>query len=230
MGERFPDTAVLLPSHNKPEHLARSISSILNQTYRSFVIYLLDDNTDWTSSICRAFEREFMDRIFLIESDKELPPRNDIRVRISQVFNFLMEEAIRNGHTYITLATDDDFWFCDFLDVMVSGLKSHHAVYCNQVWCFLDENGIVTRSERREFSKVFDSSNLPDCVLDGGAVAFRSECLAELEPPWYPEDPSAHNHPDGMFLNRLALRYGIYPVGRTLMAHQRTRSSYLQKS
>lgn len=55
----MPRVSVIMPSYNKEKYIARSITSILNQTYRDFELLIIDDaSTDGSVEIIRSFDDE----------------------------------------------------------------------------------------------------------------------------------------------------------------------------
>lgn len=53
----MPRVSVIMPSYNKEKYIAKSIKSILNQTYRDFELLIIDDvSTDSSVEIIRSFD------------------------------------------------------------------------------------------------------------------------------------------------------------------------------
>jgi glycosyltransferase involved in cell wall biosynthesis len=104
---KIPVFSVIIPLYNSEKHIKNTIQSVLNQTYDSWELIVVDDcSTDNSREIVREIERNDR-RIRLITSDKNFggpaKPRN-IGIKSSQ-------------GKYIAFLDSDDIWYSDKLDV-----------------------------------------------------------------------------------------------------------------
>ncbi|NBR37105.1 MAG: glycosyltransferase family 2 protein [Chitinophagales bacterium] len=109
----IPRVTVLMPVFNGERLLERSLTSILNQTFSSFEIIILDNlSTDSTPIIVRR----------LAEQDNRIRYVLDNQHRTShEAANYLMEMATRE---FCISASDDDIWEPHLLATLVSMLDA----------------------------------------------------------------------------------------------------------
>lgn len=109
--------AVLLPTYNSAQYLTESINSILNQTFKGFDLYILDDcSLDNTKIIVDGFND---DRIKYI--------KNDYNLGISETLNkglFLIKEQ----YQFIARMDADDWAFSDRFEKQLNYLKQNKDV------------------------------------------------------------------------------------------------------
>ena len=57
---------IILPNYNKAEYLKEAVDSVINQTYKKWILYIIDDcSTDQSSEILNKYEKN--DKINLIK-------------------------------------------------------------------------------------------------------------------------------------------------------------------
>jgi len=125
----MPIVSVVMPVYNVEKYVAKSISSVLNQTFSNFeLIIVVDGSTDSSESICRTF--------------------SDPRIRIIMQKNRGLAGARNTGirestGQYIAFIDSDDLWHCDKLAEHVKHLQFTHSVgvsYCLSE--LIDDNDI----------------------------------------------------------------------------------------
>ena len=126
-----PLVSIVLPTYNGSRHIAQSIESCLNQTYRELEIIVVDDaSTDDTPAIVDGFLRK------------------DGRVRcIRHPVNRKLPAALNSGFAHCrgklqTWTSDDNFYTPDAIAAMAEALNSNAGVdivYANQT--IVDEAG-----------------------------------------------------------------------------------------
>ena len=63
---------ILLATYNGEKYLNEQLESILNQTYKNFVVLISDDaSQDNTANIIRKYMEEFPDKIYYLGNDKK---------------------------------------------------------------------------------------------------------------------------------------------------------------
>lgn len=129
------------------EILAKSINSILNQTYRDFELIICDDGSsnecfEWAREICKDDNRV----IFV---------KNDENMGLSHALNKCLKEA--NGE-YIARMDDDDCAHLDRFEKQVEFLDSHPEIglVSSSVNLFDDERGIWGKIRYPEYIKAKD--------------------------------------------------------------------------
>lgn len=108
--------SVVVPVYNVESYLARCVDSILNQTYKSLEIILIDDGaTDKSREICDAYGETYPDKV------KAIHQKN---TGLSGARN----AGLSNAHgKYITFIDSDDWIEPDMIETMYRNLKSKHA-------------------------------------------------------------------------------------------------------
>lgn len=104
---------VWLTSYNHEPFIKESIESILRQTYKDFILYIVDDCSDDNSwNIIQSY-KEKDNRIVTIRHDE-----NKGSSQINLFFNDLPGE-------YVAIAHSDDVWELDKLEKQMAYLESH---------------------------------------------------------------------------------------------------------
>jgi glycosyltransferase involved in cell wall biosynthesis len=121
--------AILLCTYNGETYLKEQIDSIINQTYKNWVIYVSDDgSTDGTFGILEEYRRQLgEDRLFITQG-----PRKGF------AWNFI--SSLQNNGidcAYFAFCDQDDIWFDDKLERGVQYLaalsgENEPAVYCGR--------------------------------------------------------------------------------------------------
>ncbi len=107
--------SVIVPVYRVELYLDRCIQSVLRQTYTKFELLLIDDGSpDNCGTICDDYAKR------------------DIRIRVIHQENMGLSEARNNGlkiakGDYITFLDSDDFWHCDYLNVMMKAIQKYDA-------------------------------------------------------------------------------------------------------
>lgn len=113
--EIFPYVDVILPVYNASETIKESIESVLGQSYRNFILYIIDDgSTDGTEDICKKYLSDSRVRYF--KKDHE---------GISKALNF---GIIQGSSDYIARQDADDIWLEDHLKVMISFMLEYPEI------------------------------------------------------------------------------------------------------
>ncbi len=122
--------SVMMPAYNAERYIRKAIKSLLNQTYYSWELILVNDgSTDQTQDIIDEFTDPRI-RVFYQENSGEASARNHALSKIRGEFLAFLDA--------------DDFYHPSFLALMVSYLNQHthkDAVYCDGF--YVDSNDIV---------------------------------------------------------------------------------------
>ena len=148
--------SVIIPTYKRSSCLIRAINSVLNQTYKSIEIIVVDDNDE--DSIYRKENEQklkkyvAMKKIIYIKHKKNL---NGANARNTGINN--------SKGTYITFLDDDDYFLPTRIERLVSLLKSNKSydgAYSSVI--FEDRNGIITNLFHANYNE-----NLQQMVLAG---------------------------------------------------------------
>ncbi|MAW96657.1 MULTISPECIES: glycosyltransferase [unclassified Leeuwenhoekiella] len=148
----MPKVSIILPTYNGQAYIKEAIKSILNQTFSDFELIIVDDcSNDKTPALLEALRLQD-DRIKVITNsvNQKLPASLNIGHRLA------------NGD-YLTWTSDDNKLHADFLECLVTALKTNaeDIVYS-------DFNVI---SETGEFIRVCKSGPISLLLLENGIGA-----------------------------------------------------------
>ena len=108
----MPRVSIILPVYNSENEIARSINSVLNQTYRNFELIVIDDgSTDNTKDVLKQFNAHIKVRLFF-QKNKGAPEARNYGL------------SLANGE-YIAFQDSDDVWREDKLEKQVSIIESN---------------------------------------------------------------------------------------------------------
>ncbi len=95
---------ILMAAYNGEKYVAEQIESILNQTYKEWVLIIRDDNsTDNTPQIIKKYAMQNKQVVIIEDELGNLGPLLN--------FNQLMKHAISINAPYIMFSDQDDLWF-----------------------------------------------------------------------------------------------------------------------
>lgn len=143
----MPIVTVLLTSYNHGDYIRGSIESILNQTFKDFELYIIDDcSSDNSWDIIQEYKD---DRIIAIRHEKN---EGGCTTR-----------ALYSGFKgkYFAMAHCDDMWELDKLEKQVNYLESHpEAAACFTNVQLIDDDGNNFNQENHPYSHVFLNENM----------------------------------------------------------------------
>ncbi len=136
-----PFISVIMPTYNQAEFIGEAIESVLNQTYQSLELIVVDNySQDKTQGIVEAF--------------------NDQRIKYYKFSNQGIIAASRNygirqaNGKYIAFIDSDDIWFADKLRLQIDMMENDES--CQMVFCQFqaaDANG-------RTLGKIFGPKDI----------------------------------------------------------------------
>lgn len=110
---------VIIPIYNSENYLSKCIGSILNQTYKNFMLILVDDgSTDNSLTLCKKFSLEDA-RIVIIHKDN-----GGVSSARNAGLDYLFEKK-ENG--FVTFIDADDWVEEDYLDKLNNMLKLNNV-------------------------------------------------------------------------------------------------------
>jgi glycosyltransferase involved in cell wall biosynthesis len=112
--------SVIIPTYKRASLIARSINSVLRQTYRDIEVIVVDDGSpDNTGEVVAAIRDERV-RYMRHERNKGLPATRNTGIRAA-------------SGEYVAFLDDDDEWLPEKLEQQVPLLRQHGAVSCGYV-------------------------------------------------------------------------------------------------
>ncbi len=161
-----PKVTVYLVSHNFGKFLEKAIESVLRQTYKSWELLLIDDNSaDDTARIMELYRGDPRVRIYKTEG-----------IGLPSVANFAVRES--RGE-YIIRLDGDDFFDENILLVLVQILENNpDTALAFPDYYLINEHGEIFSHERRE--KISESNHAVDYPPHGAATLIRKSVLQKI--------------------------------------------------
>jgi glycosyltransferase involved in cell wall biosynthesis len=171
--------AVLLPSFNSLDFLRESIEAVLNQSFKEFHLYVIDDcSTDNTEQFVKGL---MDDRIKYLKNDKNL----GLSATLNKGLSFLI-----NKYEYIARMDADDWCFPYRFYKQLSFLDTNkHIVLCGTQGYWLtdfEKNNVSNWSYATDHIEIKYNLLFTAC-FGHSSVIFRSSFLREYQ-LWYNED------------------------------------------
>jgi len=112
-----PKVTIGLPVYQGEMYLKQAIDSLLNQTYRDFVLVISDDaSTDRTNEICEYYQGKNPQIIY---------SRNQVNLGAQGNLLKILNDA---KSKYFVWASQDDYWAEDFLLLLVEKLEKNEGL------------------------------------------------------------------------------------------------------
>lgn len=161
-----PRVSIAVPVYNCERYLARSLDSLLGQTYGDFELVISDNaSTDGSEEICRHYERLDRRVRYIRRTDNIGGPGN---------FRYVWSECRGEYHKW---STADDYWAPGFLGAAVALLDAQpDVVLCHPRAQLVDSAGVkiedydeplhlVDDSPRRRFNQLLQTIRLCNAHL-----------------------------------------------------------------
>lgn len=156
--------SVVIPTRDRPELLARAISTVVSQTYRSLEILIVDD----------ASERDVKSVVDDCQDDRIKLLRHEVRRGGSAARNTGIHHS--SGH-YVAFLDDDDEWFPEKIELQLKDLRNkgseYKISYCQREFCDDTIGSVIGVSKTGR-----DGNHLRE-LLSGDAVPSTSCVLLE---------------------------------------------------
>lgn len=136
----MPKVSVLMPCYNHEKYVGEAIESVLNQTYKDFELFVVDNGcTDNSYNVIKSFE--------------------DPRIKVFQLKKNDIEEAYRimlrnQKGKYIAMMYSDDIWEKNKLEKQMMILEKNPNILLSSTWSvFTDEDLNVLEWSKEIFFK-----------------------------------------------------------------------------
>jgi spore maturation protein CgeD len=193
---------VILTSYNRTDFLEKSINSVLNQTIKNFIVWIIDDGSKKeTRDIIHNYSI-LDDRIRYIQTNKKDSERKKF-VDYSNNINMCLK-LIENPEDYVFYLVCDDYFFPNHLDLLSKALDK------NPSWMVVFGDQKVVRYDdqlkfiRRNPSVVEHAS----CKIDHIQVGHRKKLIDEIG--YWPIDLKFYGHGDAAFWEKINKKYPFY--------------------
>ncbi|MCR5546727.1 MAG: glycosyltransferase [Lachnospiraceae bacterium] len=137
-----PSVSIIMPTYNRGEKLLNTIPKILNQTYDSFELIVVDDGSDDnTKEVLQMFGDDRIKYLKLEKNGGQAAARN---AGIKQA-----------SFNYIAFADSDDFWDERKLEIQMDKfIKEKESGFCYCAYTYHDEEDKTYTVPKKEISKV----------------------------------------------------------------------------
>ncbi len=198
----LPDVSVIIPTFNRARKVARSISSVLDQTFTNYEIIIVDDgSSDGTANSLAQFKHN--SKIKCLSHPKNLgvsaARNNGIMASRAPLLAFL---------------DSDDYWLPEKLVVQVKFFRQNpKAVVCQteEVWIRKGQRVNPRKKHRKPSGYIFKPS-LKLCLVSPSAVMLKRSLLDEVG--FFDEDLPVCEDYD-LWL-RISSQYPIYLIDQNL--------------
>ena len=207
--------SIIMTSYNKAQYIAKSIRSILNQTYADFELFIMDDNSnEETIKVIKSFLHD--KRIKFFQSNIETTAQRVEKVRYAALINEALELATGE---YISYATDDNCYRANRLEKMVEYLdqnKHVNIVYSASLNNYIDENNRILKTQLRPTK---GKVSIAPCQIDHCSIMHRKSILPVIKDTfgsYWDENPEFYRIGDARFFWRLNQFWDFYPIKEIL--------------
>ncbi len=169
--ENPPDKtiSIIMPTYNRHQYIKQAITSILNQTFRDFEIIVVNDGG---SRECEAIIDSF-------KSDKI----RYLYVEHGGLSHALNEGVLASRSKYIAYLDDDDQYYPDHLQSLVSAIELSNSFVYTDAYCevkMYEDEKWTTKAKTVEFSSDFDFVSLSENnYIPILCMAHRRDCFEQ---------------------------------------------------
>ena len=117
MKQRNIDVAVGLQTWNGKQYISTALSSLLNQTYKNYKIFIHHNNSEIeTLKIINKFKKKYPNKIVIV--------RDKVHRKIPEAIEFLCKKKLK-FYKYMMMCGDDDIWHKNFISDNLKNLKEN---------------------------------------------------------------------------------------------------------
>jgi glycosyltransferase involved in cell wall biosynthesis len=213
-----PLVSVIIPAYNAETFIERTLTSVLNQTYRNIEVIVVDDGShDRTAEIVKALAQKD-DRVHLIQqANAGVAAARNLAIQISR-------------GAFIAPIDADDLWFSDYLEKQVQCLlQSDDSIGIAYTWSIdIDEQDEPTGTCHAYTieGEVFATLLCHDFVGNASSVLIRRTCLEHVgNYNCQLKEQQAQGGEDLDLYLRIAEKYQFRAVPEFLAAYRRHSAS-----
>ena len=154
---------ILMSTYNGAKFVEEQIKSIINQTFKSWILKVRDDgSTDNTLEILHTYSKKFPNKIFIIKDNRHLG--------VSQGYNKLLINSVKD---YIMFCDQDDIWLPFKIEISYEKIKQlekkygkHTPILVFTDLIVVDENlNIISKSYWKYSKLYYKNVNYPNFLL-----------------------------------------------------------------
>ena len=161
-----PKVDIIIPTYNRKKLLKRAVSSVYNQSYKNWNLFIIDDgSTDGT------FDE------FHGEKTKILRSKNNKGVSCAR-----NQGILKSTSNWIAFLDSDDEWLPQKLEKQMAYIKNHSQyplVHCNEIWLKKGKIFNQKKKHKKQGGRVFACS-VRLCCISPSAVLIKRSLLKEV--------------------------------------------------
>ncbi len=141
--KNLPNIDIIIPNYDKGIYLKECLDSVLNQTYKNWTIYLIDDcSKDFSKEILKKYEKE--DKINITFLNKNMGP------------SYCRNLGIKKSQSdYIAFLDSDDYWPKNKLEVQINEmLNNNYDISYTDINFFFNNNN--KEIKKTNLPKIYD--------------------------------------------------------------------------
>lgn len=196
--------SIITPTYNCGKFIARTIESVINQTYENWEMIIVDDcSKDNTKEIVEQYTSND-DRIkyFLLEKNSGAAVARTKAMELAQ-------------GNYMAFLDSDDIWKCDKLEKQLAYMKENNLNFCCTAYEQIDEDDNKLSRVIKTVKKTDYNRLLLDCPVGNSTVMYNVEKMGKFEVP-----NIRKRNDDALWLQMLKKEKYIYGMPAVLMEYR----------
>ena len=158
---------IIIPNYNKAKYLKECLESVINQTYKNWKIYLIDDfSNDDSRRILNDFRS--YDNIKLIFTDKNYGPHHCRNLGIEQ-----------SNSDYVAFLDSDDFWPKEKLNLQIKDMLKNDLDFTYTDISYFKDSTVKKKIELPNF---YDFDNfILSSTMSTSSILLKREIISKIK-------------------------------------------------
>ena len=162
-----PFIDIIIPNYNKAKYLKECLESVINQTYKNWKIYLIDDFSNDDSRRILNDYRSY-DNIKLIFTDKNYGPHHCRNLGIEQ-----------SNSDYVAFLDSDDFWPKEKLNLQIKDMLKNDLDFTYTDISYFKDSTVKKKIELPNF---YDLSNfILSSTMSTSSILLKREIISKIK-------------------------------------------------
>ncbi|MBM7622081.1 spore maturation protein CgeD [Bacillus tianshenii] len=216
--------SIILTSYNKPRTVGLAIESVINQTFRNWELFIMDDNSDQETV---HIIKKYLDHPDIHYHNSNI--KDSERYKTTRYATLINNAIPLSKGTYLTYLTDDNIYLPNRLEEMTkffSKFPKLDIVYSEQQVQGVEQNGKISWKGTRKAKNILTN---PVGLVDHCSV-MHTRRIADLVfqkfGSYWDDDPSVWQFGDAAFWKRLTAFQPFYPIPKILDIAYKTPQSF----
>ncbi len=169
-----PSISVIIPTYNRQGVILRAIESVLNQSYKNFDLWIIDDcSTDDTKKIVEDY----------LEKNNFICKINYIKNQENRGVSYSRNVGINNSTSmFVAFLDSDDQWTKNKLQIQVDYYLAHQdikIIHCEEVWIRNGRRVNQMKKHQKSGGDIFLKC-LPLCVIGSSTVMIERQVFSDV--------------------------------------------------